>query len=571
MKITKRVIALLLTGVLLCAIIPIAIAEEGSPYKVGSIIQFGTYPRSLIKDEEWIAELDAVEKDWVSYEYFSGTGNEYDGRMKSSDFMKYADFFCKGVRYRAVQFDSFRPADTHQTRDANHSRQDENSYFENTIYYFIFEAIPWRILDVNAGLVISEDIIDSQPYSNVVFKNGREYYTGMTSPYYANDYVHSFIREWLNNDFYNTAFTNNQKDNILNTSINNDSIYDSYPQFNYEPTNDKVFLLSYLDVINKDYGFAENGTANNTRRTARSTDYSWSQGLSYSKDNSYTLQAPWRLRTAGNASSRSMVISPGGSIDANSYPANRTTIGIRPACCLSILKSDIQNHDHDYTSVIVEPTCIQSGSTTYSCKYCDYSYTKVEEATGKHFPSETVIENEVAATCKAKGRYDEVVYCTVCGDEISRKTIETEKLRHVNAEPVIENRREATCADVGSYDSVVYCRECGTQLSRETVVLKKLNHAPGEPVETISHAATCDNKGETKITVRCTVCNTVISEKTETVPALGHTDADNNGICDRCKQQMTGGNTCKYCGKVHDGAFGWLISFFHSILAIFKR
>ena len=30
-------------------------------------------------------------------------------------------------------------------------------------------------------------------------------------------------------------------------------------------------------------------------------------------------------------------------------------------------------------------------------------------------------------------------------------------------------------------------------------------------------------------------------------------------------------NACKYCGQVHTGPFGWLIKFFHSILAIFKR
>ena len=28
-------------------------------------------------------------------------------------------------------------------------------------------------------------------------------------------------------------------------------------------------------------------------------------------------------------------------------------------------------------------------------------------------------------------------------------------------------------------------------------------------------------------------------------------------------------NDCKYCGEVHGGAFGWLIKFFHSILALF--
>lgn len=236
------------------------------------------------------------------------------------------------------------------------------------------------------------------------------------------------------------------------------------------------------------------------------------------------------------------------------------------------------NHTPDEAEelVLIEATCEKSGTklVTVKCSVCGKTLsenTATIPATGIHTPGETLIENEVAATCKDKGSYDEVVYCTVCGNEISRKTTETEKLRHVNADPVVENKREATCVAAGSYDSVVYCRKCGTQLSRETIVLNKLSHTPGEPVETISRAATCDEKGETKITVRCKVCGTVISEKTESVPALGHTDKNNDGKCDTCKQQMTGGDHCKYCGKVHDGAFGWLVSFFHSILAIFKR
>ena len=34
---------------------------------------------------------------------------------------------------------------------------------------------------------------------------------------------------------------------------------------------------------------------------------------------------------------------------------------------------------------------------------------------------------------------------------------------------------------------------------------------------------------------------------------------------------MTGGDHCAYCGKIHDGFFGWLVRFFHKIFALFKR
>ncbi len=50
-------------------------------------------------------------------------------------------------------------------------------------------------------------------------------------------------------------------------------------------------------------------------------------------------------------------------------------------------------------------------------------YTTVIGETHEHTPGQAVKENEVAATCTEDGSYDSVVYCTVCGEEISRETV----------------------------------------------------------------------------------------------------------------------------------------------------
>ena len=47
---------------------------------------------------------------------------------------------------------------------------------------------------------------------------------------------------------------------------------------------------------------------------------------------------------------------------------------------------------------------------------------------------------------------------------------------HTPAEAVRENVNEATCTDAGSYDSVVYCSDCGEEISRETVTVDALGH-----------------------------------------------------------------------------------------------
>lgn len=66
----------------------------------------------------------------------------------------------------------------------------------------------------------------------------------------------------------------------------------------------------------------------------------------------------------------------------------------------------------------------------------------------------------------------------------------------------------------------------------------------------------------------CSRCDyTTYSE----LATVDHDDADNDGKCDMCGDQMRGGSHCKYCGKIHAGAFGWLTKIIHSILAVFKR
>lgn len=47
-----------------------------------------------------------------------------------------------------------------------------------------------------------------------------------------------------------------------------------------------------------------------------------------------------------------------------------------------------------------------------------------------HTPSEAVRENEISATCTSRGSYDSVVYCSGCGEEISRSTHDIGMLEH---------------------------------------------------------------------------------------------------------------------------------------------
>ena len=139
-----------------------------------------------------------------------------------------------------------------------------------------------------------------------------------------------------------------------------------------------------------------------------------------------------------------------------------------------------------------------------------------------HTAGEPVRENEVPATCKAEGSYDEVVYCTECQEEISREHKTIDKLAHTPGQPVNENEVPATCKAEGSYDEVVYCTECQEELSREHKTIDKLAHTPGEPVRENEVTVTCLVDGSYDEVVYCTECGEEISRTHWDVAHPGH-------------------------------------------------
>ncbi len=59
----------------------------------------------------------------------------------------------------------------------------------------------------------------------------------------------------------------------------------------------------------------------------------------------------------------------------------------------------------------------------------------------KHVAGDAIKENEIAATCKEEGSYDEVYYCTICNEEIIRINRKTNKTEH--------NYEEGVCTVCG--------------------------------------------------------------------------------------------------------------------------
>ncbi len=329
MKNLKRALSILLSLMIVLGAAAVGLCVPVSAVGVGDIIQFGSYPQS------WVEETTALKNaaggaTWKSYGYYIGTG-DYDGQMVQSDYMQYKDFVSDGIKYRAVKFTQYRPKLTKATSSAYNSNQDDNYFELNETYYFKYEPLEWRVLDPTYGLVLCENVIDSQAYQNIVRKNGSAYYIGSTSTY-ANNYVESSIRKWLNNDFYNTAFNTAQKNKIISTAINNDAFSDEFSQYNVASTTDPVFLLSFSEAENSSYGFYDNGS-----RMGYGTDYAKCQGLwvndTYGSSN-------WWLRSAGYDSLYASIADKGGYAHGD-YCISDIGVGVRPACYLINLSSEV--------------------------------------------------------------------------------------------------------------------------------------------------------------------------------------------------------------------------------------
>ena len=316
----------------------------GKTYKVGDIVEFGSYPQSKVTDSSLVSALNSVSKNWVSYGYYSGTGS-YD-TMVQGDWMKYADFTYNGTKYRAVTFSQYRPYSTCNPSSTSKTYQDDNGYTPNNIYYFKYEPLKWRVLDPSTGFVLCESIIDAQAYSNTVYGYGTDPYGHLADwndaahTCYANDYATSSIRAWLNDDFYNIAFSSSQNANILTSKLDNKAYKTSYSEFDGETTYDKVFLLSWNEVQNTAYGFSAN-TSSDTARAAKHTDYAECQGLWVSASNKCVFQY---LRSASNHSISVCYVYSDGNLDGvnwRDWDVSDTDGGVRPAIKISNLASAI--------------------------------------------------------------------------------------------------------------------------------------------------------------------------------------------------------------------------------------
>lgn len=146
-----------------------------------------------------------------------------------------------------------------------------------------------------------------------------------------------------------------------------------------------------------------------------------------------------------------------------------------------------------------------------------------------HSKSEAVVENKVGSqSCTESETYESVIYCSVCGEEISRDKVTEKATGHDKSEPIIVTIKEANCCEKGSHIETVYCKTCGEKVSETTVTDPVTEHnwgegnvVSGEYDKNTVEEFTCSDCGEKKVEIsknpnyqfRCKRCDWYDSKK----------------------------------------------------------
>ena len=223
--------------------------KDGTLNENGDYILFGEYPQTIKADDVTVTSTQD------SRGYYLGSDGFYYAKIIANPF------------------------------ESSYTFSTGATILSGTAYYFKVEPIRWRILDEENGaaFILCDSIITNQKFDDD-----------------SNNYAESEIRQWLNETFYVTAFTQFQQEIILTTTVDNSVYSTGYSSNPYacENTEDKVFLLSYSDVTNSEYGFSRSQHADDAARQMQTSDYSRAMEVVMSTSLDYYGNGHWWTRSS---------------------------------------------------------------------------------------------------------------------------------------------------------------------------------------------------------------------------------------------------------------------------------
>ena len=272
-------------------------------------IYFGLYPQTQVIDEALIERLnkkiESLNKNIAPLDI-----NKY----RESNIRNLEDFFID------IEFSG-------------------NKYRKHDGIWFKFEPIKWRILSTNEkeAFILSDLLLDSKVYSSGLWKpeSVMDYQGNYNKEkIYVTNYKYSYVRSWLNTDFYKIAFNTLEQKIIKTTLVDNESKYILpcseeemvSPDVLCENTYDKIFLLSYSEIIK--YFPKEDQPSDDI---LHENHYIVADGSEYVREGYefYWLRSPEREH-------RMITSGIHGSFLCNSGAFINSCNGVRPACVIEL-------------------------------------------------------------------------------------------------------------------------------------------------------------------------------------------------------------------------------------------
>ena len=266
----------------------------------GKTVQYGIYPQTVVTNTTLINALNTLQPS-VNNKYYLYEDTYYV-KVTSSIFSNETYTFNNG-----------------------------NAILNNTEYWFECNPITWNVLSASNGTyyLLSSVLLDVQKYyddyTNRIIDN---------KTVYANNYEYSDIRKWLNEDFYNDAFILNNH-YIQSTALDNKTTTnDSNNKYISNNTTDKVYLPSYQDYLNYNYGFGTTNTLSSSRE-CKTTDYTRAIGAWCSKEKGFENNGTYWTRSPS-----SLYYYTAWNVNSGGYISNYAVDGnshcVRPAITINL-------------------------------------------------------------------------------------------------------------------------------------------------------------------------------------------------------------------------------------------